>query len=131
MPKSLFLLLLPLLFLACESEIYSSFCSPKKEPPSCLKISALQADVKEELLKHFPPKLIQEECDYTLEAYHHSVKACSNPTAASLGADFDGYSRLTLNYKGECYYKIQQDYKSAPWQESMKRIVKQLKKDIF
>jgi len=61
---------------------------------------------------------------------HYHVKACKNPVANSVGADFDGYVKLQIFHKGSCYYRVQQDFKSAPWQEQMQHILEQLKKDL-
>jgi hypothetical protein len=61
---------------------------------------------------------------------HYHVDACKNPVANSVGSDFDGYVKLQIFHKGSCYYRVQQDFKHASWQEQMKHVLNQLKADL-
>ncbi|MBU0720717.1 hypothetical protein KJ877_05200 [bacterium] len=99
--------------------------------PTCLKIKSLQEETKSFIQKELTELEFKDRCDFTLEAMYYNVKACTNPMANSVGTDFDGYARITLLYKDECYYKVQQDYKGTEWQNSMKAILKHIKDDVL
>ncbi len=127
----IFVLLLTTLFLTgCEEKIYTQFYSEKKLHVNCLNIESLDSDVDALLKKTLSPLTISDECPFTLQGMHHHVKACKNPVANSVGADFDGYVKLQVFHNETCYYRIQQDFKSAPWQERMRHIAARLQKDL-
>ncbi len=129
--KIIFTLLLATLFLTgCEEKVYTQFCSEKKLHVNCLNIESLDSDVNMLLKETLSYLTISDECPFTLQGMHHHVKACKNPVANSVGADFDGYVKLQVLHDGTCYYRIQQDFKSAPWQERMRYIAKRLQKDL-
>ncbi len=127
------LLLAALFFSGCEEEIYTQFCTKEKVPPvgiDCLNIESIDPEVDNFLKEQNIHVNITKECPFTLVGMHYHVKACKNPVANSRGADFDGYVKLQVFQNGVCYYRVQQDFKSSPWQKQMPHIVKRLKKDL-
>jgi len=127
----IFVLLLATLFLTgCEEEVYTQFCNEKTLHVKCLNIQSLDSSVDTLLKESLLHVDISNECPFTLQGIHYKVDACKNPVANSVGADFDGYVKLQVFHNGTCYYRIQQDFKSSPWQERMRHIVKRLQKDL-
>jgi hypothetical protein len=119
-----------LFFCGCEEEVYSQFCSDEKLHVNCLRIENHDENVTALLQEEFLHVKTSPECPFTLVGMHYHVKACKNPVANSLGADFDGYVRLQLFHEDACYYRIQQDFKNAPWQQKMRHIAKAFKNDL-
>jgi hypothetical protein len=120
------------LFSGCvEHDVYDKFCYKEKLKVDCLDIEApLDNSLYVKVVRDFG-KYQNDSCDFTLKAYYYNVKKCDNPVANSVGSDFDGYVNLQIFYKGNCYYKIQQDYKGESWEDSYDVISKKLKKTIF
>lgn len=126
-----------LFFSGCEEKVYTQFCSKGKlhvkmppEAVNCLKVESIDSEVDTFLKQNIVTIPLTSECPFTLVGMHYHVKACKNPVANSRGADFDGYVKLQVFHNGACYYRVQQDFKSSPWQEQMSHIIKRLQKDL-
>ncbi|GEM_PF-1103857 len=123
-------LLSALLISGCDTKIYTQFCTAEALEIPCLRIDSTQDDVNTLLHPLFEDMNISSSCMFVLKGIHYEVKACSNPVAHSVGADFDGYVRVEVFHEGACYYRAQQDFKSAPWQQKMRELVQRLQTDL-
>ncbi len=129
--RALALTLLAVLLLSgCDTKIYTQFCTAEVLQIPCLRIDSMQDDVNALLRPLFDDMNVTASCAFVLQGIHYEVKACNNPVAHSVGADFDGYVRVEVFHEGECYYRAQQDFKSAPWQQKMQELVQRLKTDL-
>ncbi len=115
----------------CDTKIYTQFCTTDKTLPiSCLRIDSAQHDVNALLHTLLNDMNLSDSCTFVLRGIHYEVDACNNPLVHAIGGDFDGYVRLQLFHEGSCYYRTQQDFKSAPWQQKMQELVQSIKTDL-
>ncbi len=119
-----------LLCSGCESNIYTQWCIAKPFKVSCLRIDRTHDDLYRLLHTLFSDVNISDSCLFTLQGIHYEVNACRNPIANALGSDFDGYVRLEVFRNKRCYYRIQQDFKQASWQQKMHELAERLKTDL-
>lgn len=100
-------------------ETYQQFCTEARHDVTCFKaVDAYSSDV----IKHYLHVPEREDCPFHFKALQHEIHSCSNPTAKAVGSDFDGYVRLEVFYEGQCYYRIQQDYKSGSPEALIERL---------
>jgi len=67
---------------------------------------------------------------YHIKITSHYVVSCKNPVVHALGADFNGYIRLSFFKDKSEMYKIQKDFRSKVTNEMIDGIVKRLIKDM-
>jgi hypothetical protein len=60
-----------------------------------------------------------------LEVYLHKAN-CTNPQSRSLGADFDGYIRITIRDQNKMIARAQMDYKGSPERENVQQVYEHL-----
>ena len=124
-----FVLLAGLLLLVTGcAEVYSQFCTAKKEKISCLRPADAAAD---DVLQRYLSSYADETCRYTFQVVHHEVKSCTDPKTKAVGSDFDGYVKLQVFDEGICYYRVQMDYKSGSWQNTLPELVEHLEKELL
>jgi hypothetical protein len=124
-----FIAFTPLLFGGCN-EVYTQFCSDKKETITCLRIESNDEKIASLLSNRFAHLPETESCPFVLQGMRHHVAACKNPVANSIGADFDGYVKLQLFHHGECYYRIQTDFKGDGWESHFEEIADRLEEEL-
>jgi hypothetical protein len=124
-----FIYFVPLLFGGCN-DIYTQFCSDRKIEITCLRIESGDEKIKTLLSSRFSHLPDAASCPFTLQGMRHHVDACKNPVANSIGADFDGYVKLQLFHRGECYYRIQTDFKGSGWESHFDEIADRLEEEL-
>lgn len=124
-----FIVFTPILFGGCN-DVYTQFCSDKKEVITCLRIESADEKIEALLSRRFSHLPDTASCPFTLQGMRHHVDACKNPVANSVGADFDGYVKLQLFHKGECYYRIQTDFKGDGWESHLDEIASRLGEEL-
>ncbi len=67
---------------------------------------------------------------YHIVLTSHYVINCKNPVVHALGADFNGYIRLSFYKKKKEIYRIQKDFKSKVTNSMINKIVKRLIKNL-
>jgi len=122
-----FVVITPLLFGGCH-DIYTQFCSEKKEKISCLKESD---DYSKTVINSQFKSLYRADCPYELQLTHYSVVTCNNPTLKSIGSDFDGYVRINVFKGAQCYWRSQKDFKAQPYQEIEAELLDVMRSDLI
>jgi hypothetical protein len=116
-----------LLATGCQ-EIYSQFCSDKREKIDCLRPA--DAEARGVLQQHLSG-FADDTCGYMFQVVRHEVKACSDPKAKAIGSDFDGYVKFQVFRDGVCYYRVQMDYKSGGWRSTLPELAQQLEEELL
>ncbi len=75
-------------------------------------------------------KTSTNDAKYHIVLTSHYVISCKNPVVHALGADFNGFIRLSFFDKGKEVYRIQKDFKSKVTNSMIDKIVKRLIKDL-
>lgn len=103
-----------------EREIYTeiSDTSAISHPPRSVKIEDSSGMLKTSF-KTDPSSPI------TISVYIHCAK-CTNAQSRSLGADFDGYIRLTLSENNRTLARAQMDYKGEATREEVAQVFEHL-----
>jgi hypothetical protein len=117
MKKSLLLLLFALALSGClKREIFTEINDAQAiaHPPSSLRINDLSGTLKSGF-KNNP------DAKYTIEVYTHCAH-CTNPQSKSLGSDFDGYIRISINDQNTTVARAQMDYKGEPDGEKIQQV---------
>jgi len=119
-----FLLLLFALNGCLDQEIYTDVNEPRyiDHPPASLHINDFEGNLNSDF-KRDPNALIV--LDVSIHTAH-----CTNAKSKSLGADFDGYIRITLTEGNTTIAKAQMDYKGEPKKEKVQKVYTQLMKTI-
>lgn len=117
MKKVFFSLFLLFTLSGClEREIYTEIADKSliSHPPSTLRIE----DPSGLLKSTFKTDL---SAPISLKVYIHSAH-CSNAQSRSLGADFDGYVRITISDSNRTLARTQMDYKGEPSAEMIQTL---------
>ncbi|HLD24262.1 MAG TPA: hypothetical protein VJA83_10010 [Sulfuricurvum sp.] len=103
-----------------DREIYTEISEPSyiAYPPQSLRINDVGGMLKNNI-KNDP------ESPVSVEVYVHSAH-CTNPQSRSLGADFDGYIRITIKEGNTSIARAQMDYKSSPERENVQQVYEHL-----
>ncbi|NPA12636.1 MAG: hypothetical protein GXO45_01470 [Aquificae bacterium] len=125
--------ILPLFLLSCEnfySKVYDEKiknqvipCVSFEKDGSITSLQIAQA-LTEEGIK------LKENCPYKLKAVYKFLSQCNNPTAKSVGADFDGFLRFDLTKEGKLLYRCQMDWKGEFNKDRIKSLIKKMKGEI-
>lgn len=121
MRNTLFLLFLIFALSGCfEREIYTEISKPNyiAHPPKSLRIDDVGGMLKN-TIKSDP------ESPVSVEVYIHSAH-CTNAQSRSLGADFDGYIRITIKEGNTSIARAQMDYKGSPERENVQQVYEHL-----
>ncbi len=124
--------LLPIVLLligGCEdTTVYSNYIDvPKETKLNCISISTFDPKLTKSLSEEF---VSQKECRYSINGYIHYVDSCSNPDVKSLGADFNGYVRLSVSDGNISIYRVQSDFKNS-YKSALKRVINRMKLELF
>ena len=114
------LLLLLLLGGCTNREIYTEIADHRyiAHPPSSLQINDLGGMLKSGF-KNDPASPIH------LDVYVHCAE-CTNAQSRSLGADFDGYIRITIRDQNTTIARAQMDYKGKAHEEDVQQVYEHL-----
>jgi hypothetical protein len=121
MRKVLFPLFLLFTLNGClEREIYTEISdrSAISHPPKSVKIE----DASGMLKTSFKP---DPSSPITMSVYIHCAK-CTNAQSRSLGADFDGYIRITVSESNRTLARAQMDYKGEATREEIAQVFEHL-----
>ena len=121
MPKMLFLLLSVVVLSGClEREIYTEISEPSyiTHPPKSLRINDAGEMLKSSI-KSDPASRV------SVEVYIHSAH-CTNAQSRSLGADFDGYIRITIKERSTSIARAQMDYKGEAKSDEVQQVYEHL-----
>lgn len=121
MPKALFVLLALFTLGGClERKIYTEINEPSyiAHPPKSLRIDDISGIVKN-TLKSDPTSPV------VANVYIHCSQ-CTNAQSKSLGADFDGYIRLTISDNNRSIARAQMDYKGEATSEDVQQVYNHL-----
>lgn len=112
----LFVVLLFTLSGCLEKEIYSEVVDKTmiSHPPQTLQIEDPSGMLKS-TLKTDPSSPIK------MSVTIHCAK-CNNPQSKSLGADFDGYIRITLSEENRTLARAQMDYKGEATSDEVQQV---------
>lgn len=118
--RLLFVVLLFTLNGCIKREIYTEVVDKTMiaHPPQTLRIEDPSGMLKS-TLKADPSSPI------TISLYIHCAK-CTNAQSKSLGADFDGYIRLTLSENNRTLARAQMDYKGEATREEVAQVFEHL-----
>jgi hypothetical protein len=123
--------LLPILLLiyGCEdTTVYSNFIDiPKSIRIGCVSLSTFDPKLTQKLREEF---VSQKECRYSIRGYIHYVNSCNNPDVKSLGADFNGYVRLSVLDGNTSIYRVQSDFQNS-YRYALKRVINRMKLELF
>lgn len=99
-----------------EREIYTEIADKSliSHPPDTLRIEDPSGLLKS-TFKTDPSAPI------SLNVYIHSAH-CTNAQSRSLGADFDGYIRITITEENRTIARAQMDYKGSPDGEKIQQV---------
>jgi hypothetical protein len=119
--KHLFFALLLLFLGGCiNREIYTEIADKSyiSHPPSSLQIDDLSGMLKSDFKN-------TQDSPLKLEVYLHKAN-CTNPQSRSLGADFDGYIRITIRDQNKMIARAQMDYKGQVQEEDLQEVYEHL-----
>lgn len=117
MPKILFVLLALFTLGGClERKIYTEINEPSyiEHPPKSLRIDDISGIVKN-TIKSDPSSPI------VATVYIHCSQ-CTNAQSRSLGADFDGYIRITIKENNTSIARAQMDYKGEATNDEIQHV---------
>lgn len=119
--KAFFLLFTIITLTGClEREIYTEIVDKTiiSHPPATLQIEDPSTLLKS-TFKADPLSLIK------MSVYIHCAK-CTNAQSRSLGADFDGYIRITLSEGNRTLARAQMDYKGEATHDEVQQVFEHL-----
>jgi hypothetical protein len=125
MPKTLFVLLALFTLGGClERKIYTEINEPSyiAHPPKSLRIDDISGIFKN-TLKSDPSSPV------VANVYIHCSQ-CTNAQSKSLGADFDGYIRITIKDNNTSIARAQMDYKGEATREDVQQVYDYLIKKL-
>ncbi|ADR34666.1 hypothetical protein Sulku_2006 [Sulfuricurvum kujiense DSM 16994] len=114
---NLVLLLILITFSGCgEGKIYSEIVDPDAidHPPHSVRTLGPNGWIKSDFTEESNGSVVIELIT------HHA--ACTNPQSRSLGADFDGYVRVTIQEDNHTIARGQMDFKGKPTPEMAQAI---------
>lgn len=124
MKKTLFLFLAIFILSGClEREIYTEITdkSAIDHSPKSVRINDPSGALSD--LKSDP------NAPVSVQVYIHSAH-CTNAQSRSLGSDFDGYIRVTLQENNATIARAQMDYKGEPDRKKIQQVYDQLLKTM-
>jgi len=133
--KNIFLILIVLFFSACEdNSLFIKFFDKNHTP---IKTGVLSfetdnyylLDKVERSFRKFGYKAVKKS-RYHIVLTSHYVISCKNPVVHALGADFNGYIRLSMEDRNKEIYRIQKDFKTKVTNTMIDEIVKRMIKDM-
>jgi len=121
MRKTLLFILLQFILIGClEREIYTEIVDKSiiSHPPATLQIENPSGLFKSTINSN-PASPIK------MSVYIHCAK-CTNAQSRSLGADFDGYIRLTISEDNRTLARAQMDYKGEATHDEVQQVFEHL-----
>lgn len=115
--RALLVLLVSFILSGCiEREIYTEIADKQiiADPPQALNIEDPSGMLKTDF-RHDP------DAPLSMSLIVHCAK-CTNAQSKSLGADFDGYIRITVSEGNETLARAQMDYKGEATVEEVMRV---------
>ncbi len=117
MRKNFFFLFCIFILNGClDQEIYTEINEPRfiSHPPESLRINDFEGNLKSDFKRDTNALIL-------LDVYVHHAH-CTNAKSKSLGADFDGYIRITLTEKNTTIARAQMDFKGEPKKEHVQKV---------
>lgn len=125
MIKNFFFLFFIIILAGCmDQEIYTEINEPKfiSHPPESLRINDFEGNLNSDFKR-------DPNAPILLSVYIHNAH-CTNAKSKSLGADFDGYIRITLTEKNTTIARAQMDFKGDPNKEKIQKVYSRLMKTL-
>ena len=125
---------LSLLFLlgGCETDypIYSAFCSTEKNSSiSCLNYDTFMESQDKKAIEEKLGLKESNSCNFSLKLTKYYVGKCNNPDVKSRGVGSNGYIRMEILEKGQCYFRAQNEFDSDE-KGAFMRVLERIKQSI-